>query len=160
MSSVYNCIPQNWFFSNGPKHVAIYIYCHVPGVVWLITLRGFGLDTGFIHYGDYNYTHYNCWLLIQLTTKFTLNDLTWLITATLANRWLLTAKALFEDSLPSTDLFCFQRLTDDDSRTHWRRLTNSIRSQRLTPKTNRRKLRLRLRLCSLLPSLYNTGTAQ
>jgi hypothetical protein len=21
-------------------------------VVWLITLRGFGLDTGFIHYGD------------------------------------------------------------------------------------------------------------
>jgi hypothetical protein len=32
-------------------------YCHVYrvwvcSVVWLITIRGFGLDTGFIHYGD------------------------------------------------------------------------------------------------------------
>jgi hypothetical protein len=36
------------------------------------------------------------------TTEYTLNDLTRLITATFANRWLLTAKALFEDSLPST----------------------------------------------------------
>jgi hypothetical protein len=30
-------------------------YCHVYHgwvVVWLITRRGFGLDTGFIHYGD------------------------------------------------------------------------------------------------------------
>jgi hypothetical protein len=40
-------------------YIYIYIYCHVPGVVWLITRRGFGLDTGFIHYGDYNYTSYN-----------------------------------------------------------------------------------------------------
>jgi hypothetical protein len=43
-------------------------------------------------------TDYNCWQLTQqLTTKYTLNDLTRLITATLANRWLVTAKALFED---------------------------------------------------------------
>jgi hypothetical protein len=33
------------------------ILSHIPRVVWyvwLITLHGFGLDTGFIHYGDYN----------------------------------------------------------------------------------------------------------
>jgi hypothetical protein len=34
-----------------------------------------------------------------------------------------------------TDLFCFQRLTDD-SLTRWRRLTNSLRSQRLTLTTH------------------------
>jgi hypothetical protein len=44
------------------------------------------MDTGFIHYGDYNYTDYNYWLLKQqLTTKYTLNDLTPLTTATLLN---------------------------------------------------------------------------
>jgi hypothetical protein len=40
----------------------VYIYCHVYHgcvVVWPINLRGFGLDTGFIHYGHYNYTDYN-----------------------------------------------------------------------------------------------------
>jgi hypothetical protein len=38
------------------------IYCHayrVCVVVSLITLRGFGLVTGFIYYSDYNYTDYN-----------------------------------------------------------------------------------------------------
>jgi hypothetical protein len=34
----------------------IYILSRIPRlcvvVLWLITLRGFGLDTGFIHYGD------------------------------------------------------------------------------------------------------------
>jgi hypothetical protein len=37
---------------------------HTGGGEWLITRRGFGLDTGFIHYGDYTpngYTGYNYW---------------------------------------------------------------------------------------------------
>jgi hypothetical protein len=79
------------------------------------------LDTGFIHYGDYNYTDHNYWLLTQqLTTKYTLNDLTRLITATLANHWLLTAKALLEDwslLLPETN---------------WRRLNLEADRRRLT----------------------------
>jgi hypothetical protein len=33
----------------------------------------------------HNYTHYSYWLLTQLTTKYTLNDLTRLITANLLN---------------------------------------------------------------------------
>jgi hypothetical protein len=102
------CYEDSFIFFN-ILHWNIHLYCHVYHVcvwyvVWLITRRGFGLDTGFIHYGDYNYTDYSYWLLPQqLTTKYTLNDLTPLITATLANRWLLTAKAVFEDSLQSTD---------------------------------------------------------
>jgi hypothetical protein len=52
----------------------------------------------------YSCTHYSYWLLTQLlTSKYTLNDLTRLITETLANRLLPTVKALFKDSLPSTD---------------------------------------------------------
>jgi hypothetical protein len=43
--------------------IFIEIYCHVHHgcvVVCLLTLRRvFGLDTGFIHYGDYNYTDCN-----------------------------------------------------------------------------------------------------
>jgi hypothetical protein len=40
-------------------YIYIYILSRIPGlcvVVWLIILRGFGLDTGFIHYGDYSCT--------------------------------------------------------------------------------------------------------
>jgi hypothetical protein len=36
----------------------------------------------------YNYTDYNYYLLTQLTTKYTLNHLTRLITATLLYNWL------------------------------------------------------------------------
>jgi hypothetical protein len=39
--------------------IHIVTYTTAVWLVWLITLRGFGLDTGFIHYGDYNYTDYN-----------------------------------------------------------------------------------------------------
>jgi hypothetical protein len=34
---------------------AFKILSRTRGVVWLITRRGFGLVTGFIHYGDYSY---------------------------------------------------------------------------------------------------------
>jgi hypothetical protein len=47
----------------------------VCAVVWLITIRGFGLDTGFIHYGDYNCT----WLQLQRTLH---TDHFWLQTLT------------------------------------------------------------------------------
>jgi hypothetical protein len=117
-------------------------YCHVyrGWVVWLITLRGFGLDTGFIHYGDYNYTDYNYWLLTQQhTTKYRLSDLTPLITETLLN----TGFRLLQFTA-STVLFWIWRLTDEDSLTHWRRLTQSESKDWLTPKTDRRKLRLTL----------------
>jgi hypothetical protein len=68
----------------------------------------------------YNCTHYNYWQLMQqFTTKYKLKDLTWLITATLANHWLLTARALFED---------WSLLLPD---TNWRRLTHT-----LIPETN------------------------
>jgi hypothetical protein len=41
------------YFWSQNKDKVVY-YCHVYQV-WLITRRGFGLDTGFIRYGDYNY---------------------------------------------------------------------------------------------------------
>jgi hypothetical protein len=41
-------------------HMRLYIVTYHGWVVWLITRRGFGLDTGFIRYGDYNCsTDYN-----------------------------------------------------------------------------------------------------
>jgi hypothetical protein len=51
-----------WLHSNDglrlitSQYIVTYTRCVV---VWPITLRGFGLDTGFIHYGDYNYTDNN-----------------------------------------------------------------------------------------------------
>jgi hypothetical protein len=77
-------------------------------LVWLITLRGFGLDTGLIRYGD-----------LQLHTL----QLQW----TLSTRSSLdpTDGTVLRRRLTSrTDHFWLRRLTDDDSHTHWRRLTD------------------------------------
>jgi hypothetical protein len=62
------------------------------------------------NYTHYNYNeHYNTDSFLDPTDGTVLRRLTW-----------------------RTDLFCFQTLTGDDSLTHWRRLTNSFRCQRLT----------------------------
>jgi hypothetical protein len=115
------------------NHQVYYHVYHGCSVVWLMTLRrGFGLDTGFIHYGDYNYTDCSYWLLTQLTTKYGLSDLTPLITATfliadfslrrLSSRTHCRALTLLIPNTHSrtnshwiqrlTDFFRFQRLTD------------------------------------------------
>jgi hypothetical protein len=70
--------------------------CHVYHgcvIVWLNTLCGFGLVTGFIHYGDLQ-LHTLQLLTADTTihTEYRLSDLARLITATFANRWLLTAE--------------------------------------------------------------------
>jgi hypothetical protein len=80
-------------------------------VVWLITWRGFWLDTGFIPYGDLQLLHrlQLQWTLIALVASWI--PLTELYCADVSLRG-LTA---------STHLFCFQRLT---SEADWRRLTN------------------------------------
>jgi hypothetical protein len=79
-------------------YIVTYIY-HGCVVVWLITLHGFGLDIGFIHYGDYNWT----WLQLQWTlcTRSSLDP----TDGTVLHRR-LTSRA---------EHFCFRRLTDDDS---------------------------------------------
>jgi hypothetical protein len=88
------------------KYIVTYTTAVWCVVLWLITLRGFGLDTGFIHYGDYNYTNYNYCENISTWSFLNLAD-------GAAPPWRLTSRA---------EHFWFRRLTDDDSRTHWRRL--------------------------------------
>jgi hypothetical protein len=84
--------------------------------VWLITLHGFGLDTGFIHCGDYNCTDYN------YSERFNTGSFSGPTDGTVLRRRLTWR----------TDLFSLRRLTGDDSLTHWCRLTNPFRCQRLT----------------------------
>jgi hypothetical protein len=110
----------SWYYFRNGKIVISSKYCHVyhGWVVWLITLRGFGLVTGFVHYGDYNCT----WLQLQWTlgTCSSLDP-----TDGTALRRRLTSRA---------EYFWLRRLTDDDYLKHWRILmkTDLFRFQRLT----------------------------
>jgi hypothetical protein len=98
------------------------ILSRIPDVVmWPITRRGFGLDTGFIGYGDLQ--------LLQgtITETTTALEASWILLTGL--HWRFTSR---------TALFCFQRLTDVDSLTHWfrrlnwRRLTSEADGRGLT----------------------------
>jgi hypothetical protein len=94
-SSPYNTQCQFVNFWGLLYHVSLtLIYYHVYHgcvVVWLMTLRrGFGLDTGFIHYGDLQ--------LHRLQLQWTLSTLSSLDpTDGTALRWRLTSRAVFDD---------------------------------------------------------------
>jgi hypothetical protein len=107
------------------------MYCHVPGVVWLITRRGFGLDTGFIHYGDLQ--------LLQVTLTE-------------------TTIALVASRISLTELHCADvSLRTLTASTDWlQRLTYSSRTE-LT--THTLWLR-RLTNCCVLSSIYNIVLSQ
>jgi hypothetical protein len=103
-------------------------------VVWLITLRGFGLDIGFIHYEDYN-----CSILQLLANATTTHN--WIQSEWSHSTYCWNSSKHW---LPPS-IIHFEHCTLLISNTHSR--TNSLWIQRLTD-------------CCVLPSPYNIWLSQ
>jgi hypothetical protein len=103
------------FFYITSKPQGIQIVTYYGWVVWLITWRGFGLDAGFILYGDYNY--YTCYNYCEHYSTGSFSD----PTVGTALHWRLASRTHW------------RRLT---SATDWRRLTHKADGLGLTSKTN------------------------
>jgi hypothetical protein len=113
-------ISWNWWYSltffQERQKTAIYciIFSRIPRlcvVVWLITLRGFWLDTGFIHYGDIQLQQITIAMNTIALTTATTTHLTYYCNS--SKHW-----------LPPSIIHC-KHCTLQIPETHWRRLTLS-----------------------------------